>query len=31
MKIIQDNFNEVIETPSIIVLGSFDGIHSGHR
>ncbi|MEW8993479.1 bifunctional riboflavin kinase/FAD synthetase [Clostridium sp.] len=31
MKIIEDNFNEILKTPSIIVLGSFDGIHSGHR
>jgi riboflavin kinase/FMN adenylyltransferase len=30
MKVIKDNFTEIFETPSVIVLGSFDGIHSGH-
>ncbi|WP_346887202.1 bifunctional riboflavin kinase/FAD synthetase [Clostridium sp. UBA1056] len=31
MKVIEDNFSKILETPSVIVLGSFDGIHSGHR
>ncbi|MEG1255179.1 bifunctional riboflavin kinase/FAD synthetase [Clostridium sp.] len=31
MKVIRDNFTKTIKTPTIIVLGSFDGIHSGHR
>ncbi|MBS5823740.1 MAG: bifunctional riboflavin kinase/FAD synthetase [Clostridium argentinense] len=31
MKIIRDNFNEKLNFPTFIVLGSFDGIHLGHR
>ncbi len=31
MKIIKDNFNEKIQDSTIIILGSFDGIHKGHR
>lgn len=31
MKIIEDNFSAIFETPSVVVLGSFDGIHSGHK
>ncbi|HCQ90191.1 MAG TPA: bifunctional riboflavin kinase/FAD synthetase, partial [Clostridium sp.] len=31
MKIIKDNFNEKLNFPTFIVLGSFDGIHLGHK
>lgn len=31
MKIIRDNFTKIIDVPTVIILGSFDGIHIGHR
>lgn len=31
MKIIEDNFSAIFKTPSVVILGSFDGIHSGHK
>lgn len=31
MKIIRDNFTKIINVPTVIILGSFDGIHVGHR
>lgn len=31
MKILRDNFKGKIENPTFVVLGSFDGIHLGHR
>ncbi|MEG0306864.1 MAG: bifunctional riboflavin kinase/FAD synthetase [Clostridium sp.] len=31
MRVIRDNFTKIIKTPTVIVLGSFDGIHMGHR
>lgn len=31
MKIIKDNFNEKLNFSTFIVLGSFDGIHLGHK
>lgn len=31
MKIIRDNFTKLMNVPTVIVLGSFDGIHVGHR
>ena len=31
MKVIRDNFKKKLKNPTFIVLGSFDGIHMGHR
>lgn len=31
MWIISDNFTKTIKVPTVIILGSFDGIHIGHR
>lgn len=31
MKVIRDNFKMKIKKPTFIVLGSFDGIHQGHK
>lgn len=31
MKVIRDNFTKIIDIPTVIILGSFDGIHIGHR
>jgi len=31
MKVIRDNFKMKIKNPTFIVLGSFDGIHQGHK
>lgn len=31
MKVIEDNFNITLDNPTIVVLGSFDGVHLGHR
>ncbi len=31
MKVIEDNFIRTLKTPTIVVLGSFDGVHRGHR
>lgn len=31
MKIIRDNFSKIMNVPTVIILGSFDGIHVGHR
>lgn len=31
MKVIRDNFTKRIDVPTVIILGSFDGIHVGHR
>lgn len=31
MKIIRDNFTKIMKVPTVIILGSFDGIHVGHR
>lgn len=31
MQIIKDNFTKIINIPTVIILGSFDGIHVGHR
>lgn len=31
MRVIRDNFKQEIKNPTFIALGSFDGIHQGHR
>lgn len=31
MRMIEDNFDKAIKNPTVIILGSFDGIHCGHR
>lgn len=31
MRVIEDNFNESVFGDNIVILGSFDGIHCGHR
>ncbi len=31
MNVIRDNFTKIIDIPTVIILGSFDGIHIGHR
>lgn len=31
MKVIRDNFKMIMKNPTFIVLGSFDGIHQGHK
>ena len=31
MKIIRDDFTKIMKVPTVIILGSFDGIHVGHR